>query len=150
MRRLCVRERFKIFLIYPAFSARPLNRISRLLARNSYTGSYDKQLRGRDLENDAVKFLDIEPLISSFVANSARSDLILENQNSSRTIWAFEWEAAGLKEWVDERQEEPGFKRRENSSEEEEMMRWMGLLVKDSGVEMSEMCRMFMIWGGER
>ena len=62
-------------------------------------------------------------------------------------IWALEWEAAGLNEWVEQQQRERGIRRHENSSEEEHMMRWMGLRVDNVGVQMSEMYRMFIIWG---
>jgi hypothetical protein len=50
-------------------------------------------------------------------------------------------------EWVKEEQRKVGFRREEGEDEWMELKRWMGRKVTLGGMETSEMCRMFLVWG---
>jgi superfamily II DNA helicase RecQ len=50
-------------------------------------------------------------------------------------------------EWVKEEQRKVGFRREEGEDEWMELKRWMGRKVTLGGMEISEMCRMFLVWG---
>ena len=53
-----------------------------------------------------------------------------------------------MREWVKEEQDKVGFRGEEGEDEWMELKRWMGRKVILGGIETSEMCRMFLIWGG--
>jgi hypothetical protein len=53
-----------------------------------------------------------------------------------------------IREWVKEEQDKVRFRGEEEEDKWMKLKRWMGRKVILGGIETSEMCRMFLIWGG--